>query len=188
MSKYLTTSLITIGFIAGMGAGYVLSPQYSMSDSSDDGMAMVDLGRADRYVDLRYINAMAVHHRGAMQLAEQVKDSSKRIEIRNLANDILKNEPVLIEELYSWKNDWYKDATKVADKKVANIGSYDEKLDLRFLNALIAHHEMGIEMTQDIRTKSTRNEILNNADAVEKFLQDSKTILEEWRNEWYGIK
>ena len=64
---------------------------------------------------------------------------------------------------------------------------YDEKLDLRFLNALIAHHEAGILMTQEIRTKSSRIEVLNNADAVENFLKTTRITLRESRKAWYNI-
>ena len=64
----------------------------------------------------------------------------------------------------------------------------DETFDLRFLNALIAHHEAGIVMTQDVRRKSSRGEVLDNADAVEAFLTGSASVLREWRANWYSVK
>jgi len=42
-------------------------------------------------------------------------------------------------------------------------------------------------MTNDIKTKSSRNEILNNANAVDKFLTDTGVMLKEWRKTWYNI-
>jgi uncharacterized protein (DUF305 family) len=59
--------------------------------------------------------------------------------------------------------------------------------DLRFLNALIAHHENGIVMTQEVRAKSSRAEVLDNADAVEAFLKKTGVMLREWRKAWYNI-
>lgn len=185
MSKTLSLALIILALIVGMGIGYVFTPNYAqMSAESRDSM---DLGKADRNFDLRYINAMAAHHRGAMLLAEQVKGQTQRAEIKSLAESILQEEPGAINELYGWKQKWYKDSRKARDPWVPNLGTYDDKLDLRFLNALIAHHRSGIEMTQETRLKSTRNEVLNNADAVEKFLTDTGKILETWRSEWYSI-
>jgi uncharacterized protein (DUF305 family) len=146
----------------------------------------MDLGNADRLVDLRYLNAMIAHHRGAMLLAEQA-EQSQRPEIRSLASAIQKDEPKLIEELYQWKRDWYRDTREVRDPVRVQIGSYDEKLDLRFLNALIAHHEAGILMTQEIRMKSSRKEVLDNADAVENFLKTTLVALKEWRKAWYNV-
>jgi uncharacterized protein (DUF305 family) len=184
MSKFLTTSLITISLLIGVGIGFVISPQYAVMN--DRNSEMTDLGRADSKIDLRYINAMIVHHRGAMQYAEQVKDITKRAEIKELAEDILKNEPKNIDELYAFKKAWYNDENRVADKKVANLGTYDEKLDLRLLNALIAHHEEGLMMNKEIRLKTTRNEILNSADTTDDFFKTTLVIFKEWRDEYIG--
>lgn len=185
MSKILSLSLAVVFLVLGIGIGYVFTPDYArMSQESRD---LMDLGPADRNFDLRYINAMAAHHRGAMLLAEQVKDRTQRSEIKSLAEMILADEPAAINELYEWKKKWYNDSREAQSPRVPNLGTYDEKLDLRFLNALIAHHQAGIVMTQETRFKSTRNEILNNADAVEKFLTDTGKILQTWRVEWYNI-
>ena len=183
ISRFLTISLVIVAFVIGIGSGYVIAPEYSMA--SYEAKQMVDLGKADKYVDLRYINAMIAHHGGAMVLAEQAKEKSKRPEIKKLAEDILTGEPKAIAELYQWKKDWYRDIRKVRDKAVPNLGEYDENFDLRFLNALIAHHEEGIIMAKEIKLKSTRAEVLNNADAVIEFLNGGLQMLKEWRTEWY---
>lgn len=183
ISRFLTISLVIVAFVIGIGSGYVIAPEYSMA--SYEAKQMVDLGKADKYVDLRYINAMIAHHGGAMVLAEQAKEKSKRPEIKKLAEDILTGEPKAIAELYQWKKDWYRDIRKVRDKAVPNLGEYDENFDLRFLNALIAHHEEGIIMAKEIKLKSSRAEVLNNADAVIESLNGGLLMLKEWRTEWY---
>ena len=104
-----------------------------------------------------------------------------------LAAEINENEPKLIAELYSWKKNWYADTRPVKDPIVANLGTADDTVDLRFLNALIAHHEAGIQMTQEIRSKSSRKEVLDNADAVENFLQTTLVTLKQNRAEWFSI-
>jgi uncharacterized protein (DUF305 family) len=147
----------------------------------------MDLGRADRTLDLRYINAMIAHHRGAMLLAEQASTKTQRQEMKDLSAKILNDEPGAISELYAWKKDWYGDNKRVRDPIVSNLGNYDDKFDLRFLNALIAHHEAGLLMTKDIKVKSSRTEILNNADAVDTFLTTTLKVFKDWRMEWYKI-
>lgn len=183
ISTYLSVSLMVMTFIIGVGTGYSFTPQYSLSMYDKSSM---DLGRADKWIDLRYINAMIAHHRGAILLAKQA-EKSNRPEVQSLAKEIQTNEPILIEELYKWKKDWYKDTKKVKDPVVSNLGEYNDTFNLRFLNALIAHHENGIVMTKDVRVKSNRSEVLDNANAVEKFLTDSGTMLKEWRKNWYNI-
>lgn len=183
ISTYLSVSLIIVSFIIGVGAGYSFTPQYSLSMYDKGGM---DLGRADKWVDLRYINAMIAHHRGAILVAKQA-EISQRPEVQALAKEIQANEPVLIEELYKQKKEWYGDTKKVAEPTVPNLGEHNDTFDLRFLNAVIAHHENGIVMTKDIRIKSSRSEVLDNANAVEKFLTESGSMLKEWRKNWYSI-
>jgi uncharacterized protein (DUF305 family) len=180
----LAVSLAILTFIVGLGSGYFISPDYQRTMFEKPNMG---LGAADRFIDLRYINAMAAHHRGAILLANQIATTSTRPEITTLAVEIQKNEPTLIEELYEWKKNWYADTSIVIDPIVPILGQTDEKIDLRFLNALIAHHEAGIEMTQEIRSKSSNAEILNNADAVETFLANSLVTLRGWRTDWYGV-
>lgn len=175
--------MVVSGFIGAI-VGYSLTPEYRLSMYEKNSM---DLGRADRGLDKRYIDAMAAHHRGAMLLAEQATEGAQRKELKDLAKDILAGEPKLIDELYSWKEDWYGDSRKARDPIVANLGPSDENFDLRFLNALIAHHEAGIEMTREARMKSSRALVLDNADAVEAFLTKTLDAFKAWRLEWYNV-
>lgn len=179
----LTVSLMIVCGVIGIGIGYWLTPEYqsSMYDKTP-----MDLGRSDRFLDLRYIDAMIAHHRGAMLLAEQAQVHSDRQEIRDLSTMILTDEPAAIAELYAWKKEWYDDTRTVKDPVVANLGTYDNLFDLRFLNALIAHHDEGLVMTREVSLKSSRTEILNNADAVDTFLKTTREVLIGWRTQWYN--
>lgn len=180
----LAVALMLIAGLIGLGIGYFFTPEYQLSMYEKNGM---NLGRADRGLDLRYINAMIAHHRGAILLAAQA-EKSERPEIVALAKEIQKGEPVLIQELYAWKKAWYGDVRPVRDPVGPKLGSVDKTFDLRFLNALIAHHEAGIVMTEDVRQKSSRSAVLDNADAVEAFLTGSAEQLRAWRAEWYSVK
>lgn len=182
-SSYLTLSLVIVAFIIGVGTGYFITPEYQQTMYAKEEMG---LGEADRWIDLRYINAMIAHHRGAILVAEQASKSQRK-EIQDLAAAIQAGEPKLIAELYQWKKDWYNDTRQVKDPVVPQFGNYDKTFDLRVLNTIISHHEAGIVMTKEIRLKSSRTEIINNADAVESFLQGSIVTLKDWRSQWYNV-
>lgn len=184
ISIYVAVGLIVVGVIAGVGFGYYLTPEYQASMYEKNSMS---LGRADRTFDLRYVNAMIAHHRGAMLLAEQLGENTTRPEMKTLSQNILNDEPKAIAELYAWKKDWYGDTKSVRDPIVANLGPAGDTFDLRFLNAIIAHHEAGIDMTKETRLKSNRAEILDNANAVEKFLSNGLEALKGLRTTWYNI-
>jgi uncharacterized protein (DUF305 family) len=184
INSFLAISLIIIFTIVGIGIGYWFTPEYKLSMYDKNTM---DLGQADRWLDLRYINAMIAHHRGAILIAQKANEKTKNPEIKSLTEEILKSEPIAINELYQWKKDWYHDFKTVRDPIVPNLGNYDDKFDLRFLNALISHHQSGILMTKEIRLKSSRSEVLNNADSVENFLNNSLKMLIDWRKTWYQL-
>ncbi len=187
MSKISTTlaiSLMVVTSVLGWVAGYASTADYKVNMYDKTTM---DFGRPDRTLDLRYIDAMIAHHRGAMLLATQASTQTQRQEMKDLSVMILRDEPKAIAELYTWKKDWYGDTKQVKDPIVSNLGTYDEKFDLRFLNALIAHHESGLLMTKEIKTKSSRTEILNNADAVDIFLTTTLKLFKDWRTQWYNI-
>lgn len=173
-----------VGVMLGVAFGYYITPDYKVSMYEKNSMS---LGQADRTFDLRYVNAMISHHRGAMLLAEQLGKNTTRPEMKTLSQNILNDEPKAIAELYSWKKDWYGDTKSVRDPIVANLGPAGDTFDLRFLNAIIAHHEAGIVMTKETRLKSSRAQILDNANAVEAFLSNGLETLKGLRTTWYNI-
>jgi uncharacterized protein (DUF305 family) len=185
ISIYLALGFIAAALILGVAFGYFLTSDYKLSMYEKNAMS---LGQADRTFDLRYVNAMIAHHRGAMLLAEQLGKNTTRPEMKTLSQNILNDEPKAIAELYAWKKDWYGDIKSVKDPIVANLGPAGDNFDLRFLNAIIAHHEAGIVMTEETRLKSSRAEILDNANAVEAFLSAGLETLNGLRNTWYNIK
>src|SRR4051794_10038403 len=123
ISLPLAVSLMIVMFIIGLAGGYFISPEYQARMYTKDTM---DLGQPDRFIDLRYINAMIAHHRGAMLLAQQISDKSQHEDIKKLVPEILANEPKAISELYQWKKNWYRDTRIVSDPIVPNLGPADD--------------------------------------------------------------
>lgn len=184
ISIYLSVSLMAITLMIGIGIGYALTTDYTATMYSKNGMG---LGEADYFLDRRYLDAMISHHEGAIDLAEQAKTNSQRDEIKKLAEEIIANEPIAIAELYAQKKEWYRDTRSAPTPPVIKLGEKGDNFDLRFLNALIAHHENGLKMTAEIKLKSSRAAVLDNADAVTIFLSGSLENLRSWRRDWYNL-
>jgi len=186
MSKLLVYSLIIIAFIVGMGAGYSLTPEYA-STMQEKNTTMVPLGKADRFIDLRYLNGVIAHHLTAIDLARQALEKSHREEVRNLAEEIIQSDEASIKQLMIYKQSWYKDDRNIGEFEKINLGDDGKRFDLRFLNTLITHHVEAIDTAKEISTKSTRDEVLNLADEITQSLGKSKLILEQLRKDWYAI-
>ena len=187
MNKPLALSLTVIALMVGVGIGYSFNPEYALMQQEKAG-GMMELGKADRYLDQRFVDGMIAHHLSAIDMSQQALKNSHRPEIRQLAETIIKLDEAGIEELYRYKKEWYGNTQRVTTFTKVQLGESDEKFDLRFLNALIAHHEEAIEVAKEVRTKSTRTEVLNTADEVITSLSTNMNTLMEWRKAWYGIE
>lgn len=186
MSKYLTASLLIITLLVGIGIGYFLTPEYATMQNNREN-TMMELGKADRYVDLRFIDGMIGHHYAAIYLLTQVQEHSKRPELQQLADVVIDIDTKGIAHLYTLKKTWYNDTRKITQYPKVHLGNADEKFDLRFLNAMIAHHEEAITVSKDALTKSSRTQTLQTATDVIQLLSTNLKQLKKWRGEWYGI-
>ena len=70
---------------------------------------MMNLGPADADLDLRFIDAMIPHHQGAVEMAKEAQQKSKRPEIKAFAATIIKAQDKEIAEMKQWRQAWYRD-------------------------------------------------------------------------------
>ncbi len=186
MKQHVHAVYVAIAFLIGIGVGFSMTPEYAQMKKEKQA-PMMSLGKADAYVDLRFIDGMIAHHFAAIYLATQAKDQSKRPEIQALANTIIAVDTEGIEKLYVQKKSWFDNSKKITQFAKVNLGTADDKFDLRFINALVAHHEEAIDVARDIQTKSTRNDVLTLSGDVIRGLTDGIKTLTQWRKEWYGL-
>jgi len=66
----------------------------------------MELGPADAEFDLRFIDAMT-HHQGAVEMAKEAQQKSKRPEIQKLAADIIQAQDKEINQMNQWRQAWY---------------------------------------------------------------------------------
>ncbi|WP_448267597.1 DUF305 domain-containing protein [Nostoc sp. DSM 114159] len=166
----------------------------------------MDLGPADANFDLRFIDAMIPHHQGAVEMANVAQQKSKRPEIKKLADNIIKSQNQEITQMKQWRQAWY---PKAGDKPMAynsqmnhmiemssdqmktmvmsqDLGAADAEFDLRFINAMIPHHEGAVTMAQDALSKSKRPEIKKLAQEIVKAQDIEIKQMQQWRKAWYN--
>jgi uncharacterized protein (DUF305 family) len=178
---------------------------HSGMSGMDHNMGM-NLGSADAEFDLRFIDAMTPHHQGAVEMAKEAKQKSKRPEIQKLANDIIKSQDQEIAQMKQWRQAWYPTASAepiayntqmghsmpmTQDQKSSmmmsmDLGAADANFDLRFINAMIPHHQGAVTMAQDALTKSKRPEIQKLANDIIASQKAEISQMEQWRKAWYN--
>ena len=175
-----------------------------MDHSSMGGMSM-DLGPADANLDLRFIDAMTPHHQGATEMAKEAQQKSKRPEIQKLAANIIKDQDKEIAQMKQWRKAWY---PKASDKPMAynaqtsqmmamsseqkkgmmmsqDLGAADADFDLRFLNAMLPHHEGAVTMAKEVLGKTKRPEVKQLAKAIVTSQEAEIKQMKDWRKAWY---
>ncbi|MEH2437679.1 MAG: DUF305 domain-containing protein [Nostoc sp.] len=166
----------------------------------------MNLGPADANFDLRFIDAMTPHHQGAVEMAKEAQQKSKRPEIKKLADNIIKSQNQEITQMKQWRQAWY---PKAGDKPMAynsqmghmmemssdqmktmmmsqDLGAADAEFDLHFINAMIPHHEGAVTMAQDALSKSKRPEIKKLAQEIVKAQDIEIKQMQQWRKAWYN--
>lgn len=170
------------------------------------GMHNMDLGPGDATYDLRFIDAMILHHQGAVIMAEAALEQSSRPEIQQLAQEIITAQEREILQMITWRRAWYPDAPEeavmyhsemnhdmpmtpemaAAMRMDLDLGQADEEFDLRFINAMVPHHVGALEMAEDVQAKSDRPELQTLADDIIASQQQEIDQMLAWRQDWYG--
>jgi uncharacterized protein (DUF305 family) len=168
-------------------------------------MMEMDLGPADADYDLRFIDAMILHHQGAVVMAKEVQQKSTRPEMKQLADEIIEAQEKEIAQMQQWRKAWYPNAGEQlmawhaqmghmmamspeqmkAMQMDMDLGEADAEFDLRFLNAMIPHHEGALMMAQDVLSKSQRPEMKQLAENIITSQQKEIEQMKQWRKAWY---
>jgi len=169
------------------------------------GMMHMDLGPADAQYDLRFIDAMTPHHKGAVKMATDALQKSQRPEIKQLARNIIADQNREIKQMKQWRQAWYPNASDTPMAYDAgmghtmamsheqmqgmmmngDLGSADAQYDLRFMNMMIPHHQGAIVMAQDALNKSQRPQIKRLAQSIITSQQQEIDQMKRWRQAWY---
>ena len=168
------------------------------------GMSM-DLGPAAANFDLRFIDGMTPHHQGAIVMAKDALQKTKRPEMKTLATNIIKAQNKEMAEMKQWRQTWYSKApaTPMAynsqmghampmthDQMQSmmmsmDLGAADGQFDLRFLNAMIPHHQGALTMAQEALSKSQRPEVRQLAQAIVTSQTAEIAQMKQWKQSWY---
>lgn len=180
------------------------SPSSMSHDTMSHGGAMMDLGQKDEYWDLRFIDGMILHHQGAIAMAETALKQSQRQELKQLAQNIITAQQTEISQLQQWRNQWYpnqantpmmhdaaghmkpmSDTKRAALMMEVDLGAPDSNFDLRFIDAMVPHHEGAVLMAKQVLENSDRPELRELAQAIIAAQQPEIDQMQTWRDAWY---
>lgn len=203
----LLAASLALASCAGPGSSGEQGSGEQESGESEDGMQGMDHGSAStsasetlmengEYSDERFIDAMAPHHQGAVDMARVALVNAEHPEIRQLAENIISSQEAEIEELRSIKEEQFGDPevpTEMSPEEMEMMGTMEdpgelenqEPFDRAFIDAMIPHHESAIEMA-GVASEETDNPRIR--DLTQRIIEAQEGEIEQmtaWREEWY---
>lgn len=114
--------------------------------------------------DARFIDSMLIHHRGAVEMAQEALERAERKELKIMAQGIIDAQNAEIEQMRAWREAWYPGegiSAGIGMDMGAMIVPDDPNVpyDARWSEAMIDHHLGAVAMAKDALEKSSREEI-----------------------------
>lgn len=209
MRKNQIFPLIVVGlvFLGGIGlfTGGVRTLAHEeerCAPSTSDGPFM---GMADPNApyDLRFIDEMIMHHRGAIMSSEMMIADSEHPELRDLAQRIQESQQRQIDQMLDWRAEWYPEApAPEMDNSMGEMmdgngmmggmmqgmmgGMMDgDMTDRMFLRMMISHHQLAVEMAEDALLNAEHEDLQTLAQEIIEGQSAEMTEMEGYLRDWY---
>jgi uncharacterized protein (DUF305 family) len=172
-----------------------------------------DRSQAVGDIDRHFIEQMVPHHEDAVLMAELALTKSEHPELRQLAENIKRDQSREIDQMRSWYRSWYGVDLHVYDYDgdgpgegmmdggmmgmgMMGRGMIDDGTDLEvletaspfdreFIRQMVPHHQMGIMMAQMVLRGSERPEIQELARSIIDTQSAEIEQMLEWYRDWY---
>ncbi len=142
--------------------------------------------------DAMFIDSMIPHHQTAIDMAQMAVEQAEHEELRQMAQQIIEDQQQENHEMEEMRDAWYPDLPPTEgmmdmDQMMGMEMSQDESVpfDLRFIDAMIPHHQTAIEMAQMALQQAEHEELRQMAQQIIDEQQREIDQLMQWRAAWY---
>ena len=161
----------------------------SMMESSPDAVSAP--------YDLQFLDTMAAHHQGAVDMAKPIVAKSDNAELKAFAAKIIADQNKEIAQMKNWREKWFAGKPPAMNmempgmmdsmmgmnmKKMAAPGG--NLLDLRFLDMMTMHHQGAITMSKEALDRAEHAEIKTLANQIIKAQEAEIKQMQEWKTAW----
>jgi uncharacterized protein (DUF305 family) len=149
----------------------------------------------DAAAETTFLNGMVPHHQDAVAMADIALERAEHPEIRELAQNIKRDQEREIEQMQRILGDDI--ATPSAGGHGGHAGMVmpageiealrtAQPFDQAFIDAMIPHHESAIKSAQEVKDKAKRQEVKTLAENIITAQEREIAQMREWRRQWYG--
>ena len=166
-----------------------------MNTGSGD-MASEMLMENGEYSDERFIDAMAPHHQGAVEMAEVALENAEHQELRQLARDIVTGQQAEIEQMSAIKERLFGSSEvpmEMSPEEMKMMGMMEDPgqladedpFDRAFIDEMTPHHESAIQMARTAQESTEDPEVRDLAGGIVEAQEAEIEQMTDWREEWY---
>ena len=162
---------------------------------------MTHLGPPDAKFDLRFIDAMVLHHEGAIALAKNLLQTSQRNDFKQLAQAIITTQESDLSQMKQWRQTWYPNVDNVPmmyDSVSGETAAMPDtmllavqigraidvthgKTDQQFLSAMLPYHKGALTMAKQVLEKSERSQLKKLARSILRTQRQEMKQMKDWQ-------
>lgn len=144
--------------------------------------------------DIRFIDTMSKHHRGAVEMAAIVQMKLEHAGLKELARVIPVDQQKEIDQMKSWRDQWYPGAPVDVDTAFPGMGSGmnmdmshmktmepGQGYDVMFIDMMVPHHESAIAMSRAALASAEHQELKMLAQQIIDTQTKEIGQMKEWR-------
>jgi uncharacterized protein (DUF305 family) len=142
--------------------------------------------------DLQFLDAMRKHHEGAVTMAKLATERGSDAKVKEMAQTMIAKQQKEIDQLKSWRDQWFPNAPPADVSKVAGASSMNmdmshmqsmqgHHLDMMFVDMMTPHHEGAIAMACEAHGKAGRNEVKRFSRDVIRDQEAEISRMESWK-------
>ena len=149
--------------------------------------------------DLRFIDTMSKHHHDAIEMAEMAQTKLEHAGLKELARTIPVDQQKEIDQMKSWRDQWYPGAPLAVDTALPGMGpgmamdmSHMQTMkpghgyDVMFIDMMVSHHEGGVAMSRAALTSAEHQEIKTLAQQIIDMQTKEIDQMKEWKTSLEG--
>lgn len=195
MGSFLTFILVGIQPISNVNA------MMRMMNNNDPAPRMME-----ENMDRHFIEQMIPHHEDAITMAKLALEKTKRPEIRNLSQNIIKAQDSEIVQMTQWYQDWYGSDVPQENSQMEmhgmmgqggmHMGMMGDETDMQALNSasdfdrefieqMIPHHQMAVMMANMLKAGTSRPEMQQLAQNITSSQTQEINQMRSWYKTWY---
>lgn len=166
------------------------------TNMGSEDMASEMLMENGEYSDERFIDAMAPHHQGAVEMAKVALDNAEHQELQQLARDIVTGQQAEIEQMSAIKERLFGSSEvpmEMSSEEMEMMGmmedpgqlANEDPFDRAFIDEMTPHHESAIQMARVAQESTEDPEIRELARGIVEAQEAEIEQMTAWREEWY---